>query len=175
MIFAQSIGFVALALSVLLFQKNNRVTMLRLMMAASFLYTVHFFMLGAYTGSAMNALGLGRSYIYSEKNQKIWASSRIWPALFILMGIAFGYLTFEGLYSILPVIAVSFQTLVFWLNKTRMIRLLSLFSPPFWFAYNHIVGSIPGMIIEVLVFGSVCVAIYRFDIIARRSKTVKSR
>lgn len=58
---AQLIGFIALTVSILIFQFNKRTVMLRLGMIAGAIYAVHFFMLGAYTGSAMNLIGSFRS------------------------------------------------------------------------------------------------------------------
>lgn len=167
-IIAQLIGFVALTLSLMLFQKNNRATMLKLMLIASVLYSVHFFLLGALTGAALNALNAIRSYVYANKNEKKWASHWFWPIIFIFSCVVVCVLTWQGRYSILPALSASLQSVILWSNKTKMIRYLSLTVPPFWLTYNIIVGSIPGIIIEILVFCSVCVAIYRFDISPRQ-------
>lgn len=171
-IIAQIIGFIALGLLVILFQKDNRSIMLRLMLVAAALFSVHFLLLGAFTGAAMNGLNVLRSYVFERRNNKKWAKAWWWPFVFVAAVIVLGLVTWGGYRSIFVIIAVSTQTAAFWMNNTRKIRLISLISPPCWFVYNIIVGSVPGMLTEVMILGSLLVGIYRFDI---SSKTPKIR
>lgn len=163
-VIAQLIGFVALILLVIVFQRDNRKSMLRLMMAAALLYSVHFFMLGAFTGAAMNLLNMFRSYVFVNRDDAKWARHNWW--LYVFLGAIFtlGVATWAGWYSVLAIVAVSVQTIAFWSTNTRVIRYISLIVPPCWFAYNLIVGSIPGMLTEAMILGSLLVGIYRFDI-----------
>jgi hypothetical protein len=55
-IFIQLIGFVALGIAFSVYQLNERKGMLRLQMWASLLFSIHFFLLGAYTGSVSGSL-----------------------------------------------------------------------------------------------------------------------
>ncbi len=63
---AQCIGACAVLIALSVYQFNNRKTMLRLNMSAALLYAVSFFMLGATTGAAMNAIGSARCYAFSR-------------------------------------------------------------------------------------------------------------
>lgn len=161
---AQAIGFIALALLVIVFQKNNRKSMLKLMMSAALLYSLHFLVLGAFTGAALNFLNVFRSFVFASREDKSWAKHDYWLYVFLVAIAILGAITWQGAYSILALIAVAVQTMAFWATNTRKIRYISLIVPPCWFAYNLIVGSIPGMITEILILGSLLVGIYRFDI-----------
>ena len=170
-IIAQALGFVALAILIIVFQKNNRKTMLQLMMVAAFLFSVHFFMLGAMTGAAMNLLNVFRSYVFANREDKKWAKHGWWLYVFLFLVAILGIFTWDGYYSALALFAVAVQTFAFWSKNTNVIRLISLIVPPCWFAYNFIVGSIPGMVTEVLILASILVGIYRFDIKKRPAKS----
>lgn len=172
-IIAQIIGFIALLLLVIVFQKNNRKSMLRLMMVAALLYSVHFFILGALTGSALNLLNMFRSYVFASRDDKQWAKYNWWLYVFIGAIIILGVTTWGGWYSILALTAVLVQTIAFWSTNTKFIRYISLLVPPCWFAYNYIVGSIPGMITEVMILSSLLVGIYRFDIQKQKPANTK--
>lgn len=173
MIIAQIIGFIALTLLIIVFQKNNRKSMLRLMMAAALLYALHFFILGALTGAVMNLLNVFRSYVFANRDDKEWAKHDWWLYVFLAAIALLGIVTWAGPYSILALMAVAMQTIAFWSKNTKKIRYISLVVPPCWFAYNFIVGSIPGMITEVLILGSLLVGLYRFDI--KKQKLIKPK
>lgn len=66
-LFAQAVGFVALAFAVSVFQATKGSSMNKLQTIAASLYALHFFMLGAYTGSAMNVLGGVRNITFLEQ------------------------------------------------------------------------------------------------------------
>lgn len=170
-VIAQIIGFIALVLLVIVFQKNNRKTMLRLMMVAALLFSVHFYLLGALTGAAINLLNVFRSFVFEHRNDKKWAKHQWWLYVFLAAIIAIGIKTWAGYYSMFVIIASGSQTIAFWSKNTRKIRFIALIPPPFWFAYNLIVGSAPGMITEAMILGSLLVGIYRFDI--KKQKTLK--
>jgi hypothetical protein len=54
--------------------------------------------------------------------------------------------------------------LAVWQKNPRMIRLLSLLSPPLWLIYNVLSGSYPGILSEIFLLTSTLIGIYRFDI-----------
>jgi hypothetical protein len=167
-IITQIIGFLALALALLVFQVNKRRTMLQLQLYSCVLYVIHFFLLGAFTGAALNVVGGARSYVFDVyKNHKY---ARVFPAVFILLFSTAALITWEGYYSLLPVAASIGGTLAFWQNNPKTIRIISLISPPLWLAYNIVVGSYAGIINEVFLFGSTIVGIIRFDMSRKNPK-----
>src|SRR5687767_493254 len=100
---AQLVGCVALLFSVAIFQYNKRNSMLRLGMIAGAIYALHFFLLGAYTGSAMNLIGSIRSYIFFKTKPD---KRHRWILFsFITIAAISTYITWQGWISTLPFIA----------------------------------------------------------------------
>ena len=158
----QLIGFVGLGLSLLVFQVNKRGAMLRLQMLASVCYAVQFLLLGAFTGSIMNAAVAVRNLTYelSDKRRRSW----LLPAAFIAVFIGAEIITWQGPLSLLPFIGTISGTVAFWQRNPRIIRLITLVSPPAWFIYAAITGSYAAVVLEVILLLVNLAAIYRFDI-----------
>lgn len=135
--------------------------MLTLQLIAALLYAVHFYLLGAITGAALNATGAARNYAFTRHSDK-----RSWwlPGAFIAVFCLVTALTWQGPLSLLPLGGMISGTLAFWQRTPNHIRLIALISPPLWFTYNFISGSYPGMLVETIMFGSNLIGIYRFDI-----------
>ena len=159
----QLIGFIALILLIIVFQREKRSHMLILKILSSIFYGIHFALLGAWTGSAMNVVAAARSYVFKQRTEKKWADNKAWLFAFLILIIVSGIFTWGGYYSLLPMIGTSISTAAFWMKKPRLIRLLCLIGPPFWLVYNIIVQSIAGMVTELLVVISILVGILRFD------------
>ena len=64
----QSIGVVAMVLSVISYQFKSKRSILLCMCAASALFAVNMFMLGAIMGGIMNVLGVARAIAYMNKS-----------------------------------------------------------------------------------------------------------
>ena len=169
----QVIGFFALLFSLLLFQVNNRKDMLKLKTLGAVSYTIHFFLLGAYTGSAMNMISVGRDtvFIKAKGRKRSWAL----PGFFIVVFVGVGLLTWQGPISLLPITGMITGTIAFWQRKSKSIRWISLLSPPMWFIYNAVSGSYAGMLTEVILLSSDLTGIYRFDIHHIRRQTNRIR
>jgi hypothetical protein len=161
-IIIQLIGFIALGFSLLVFQVNRRSSMLKLQMCAASLYVVHFYLLGAITGSAMNLTGVSRNYAFYKFRDR--THSWLLPGVFIIIFAGVGLATWQGPLSLLPTCGMISGTIAFWQRDTKFIRYIALISPPLWFTYNAISGSYPGMLTEVIMFSSNLVGIYRFDV-----------
>jgi len=166
-IIAQIIGFVGLGILVYHFQINKRSGMLSWKLLSLIVFTIHFSLLGAWTGAAMNSIGGVRIYIYKFRESRKWADNKIWPYVFIIIFWIFGILTWIDYYSIFPVIGMTTGTLAYWCKKPVHIRLLALISPPVWFIYNFIVGSYAGMIGSIFIFSSTLIGLIRFDILKK--------
>lgn len=161
----QGVGYLALFIVVLSFQNNNRVKLLLLMLTAALLFTAHYALLGAWTGSLMNLIGASMMFVSYKKETAAWAQHSLWPYLFIALFALAGVFTADDWTGFLPVLAQIFGTIAVWQSNARAIRFFMLIPRPLWFSYNLIVGSYAGMLTEVLVSTSVVVGIVRFDIL----------
>jgi hypothetical protein len=158
---AQLIGFVAVCCTFTLYQFNNRRQMLVISLCGAMLYALSFGLLGARTGLTMNLLSAVRVLVFSRYDS---TQRPVWVMYtFIILFIGGGLISWQGWYSILPIIGMVSSTVAFWQLKPVHIRRLSLISPPCWFIYNLIVGSYAGMAAEVVNISSNLSAMWRFD------------
>jgi hypothetical protein len=160
-ILIQTIGFIAVGCTFALYQFNSRKHMLYIGLCGAALYSVHFTLLGARTGAVMNGLSFIRMLTflqYGTRKRPAWIMYG-----FIIAFIVAGLLSWQGWYSVLPIIGMCSGTVAFWQLKPSRIRVLSLIAPPCWFIYNFIVGSYAGMTAEIVNVSSNSFAIWRFD------------
>lgn len=158
---AQLIGFVALIVSLWVFQLNKRTTMLTAQLWGNLLFAIHFALLGAYTGAALNLVGAGRSYSFNKFRKKRWSGAIFWG--FIGIFVAADIATWQGIISLLPLIGMISGAFAYWQPTAKSIRVLSLIAPPAWFIYNAVVSSYAGMATEVILMSSILIGMYRLD------------
>lgn len=162
-IVGQIIGFIAMAIIVVSYQQKSHKNILTFQMVSGLLFTIHYLLLGAYTGAVMNLLGAFRSLIYSSRGKK-WASTILWPIVFSIAFLISGILTWDNSFSVFPLIAMLMSSVVLWIEQPRINRILSLPTSTCWLIYNIKTVSIPGIITEVFVLSSIVIGIIRLDI-----------
>lgn len=163
---AQAVGLIGMSFAFISFQKNNNKQILLFQTMAAVTFTLHFILLGAFTGAAMNILGASRNIIFYNR-EKRWANNKLWMYFFILLYVVSGILTWENYYSILPIMAMTLSTIGLWIQEARATRLVVLPSSPCWLIYNIINKSISGVLTETVLLLSLVVAIIRFDVIEK--------
>ncbi len=163
-IVAQIIGFVAMTLIVLSFQQKSRKGILIMQLVAEIFWVLHFGLIGAYTGMALNMLGVVRCYVYANRETKKWANSEAIPYIFFALSIVVGILSWKNMYSLLPMAAVCITSFVLWSNKAHIIRYFSYPGCICWLIFNMVSGSYAGIATEVFNLSSITVGIIRFDI-----------
>lgn len=161
---AQIIGFFAMALLIASFQKNSQKGILRLQMASGALWAVHYAMIGAYTGMALNIVSVTRSFLYSNRETKPWADKPVYPYLFFTVSAAAGLLTWQSPASLLPMAAMCLTSFALWSRKASLIRIISVPVSLCWLIFNILSGSYAGILAEVFDLASITAGIIRFDI-----------
>ena len=162
---AQTVGLVALCLTVLSYQARTTRGIALRQAAGSFFWTAHLLLLGAWTGGILNALGLVRSAVYSQRGIRHWASRPFWPWLFgalCIIAAAFaGLMQGEGPRLLLSFAAQCISCYALWTPCVRRARVLLFFVSILWLAYDAISGSIPGTACELFSEVSIFVAFAR--------------
>lgn len=171
--FAQALGLVGMVMNLISFQLKEQKKLIRLQFFSSIVFTVHYLLLGAAMGWILNMLGIGRAFIFSNKD-KSWAQKKLWLPLFIAAYWTVYILTFTVLgkeataynllLELLPAIGMTCTTIGFRLENAAKVRLLSLMNAPTWLVYNIISGSIGGALTEIFCLISVVIGIIRLDI-----------
>lgn len=137
----------------------------------SLFFAINMFMLGAYTGAFLNAVGVLRSLTYANK-EKI-KNLNIFNVIFILIYLASYGLTFlvlkkpftllNALIEILPVLAMIATTVSFSMKSAGSVRKFAFISSPSWLIYNCVNFAIGGILCEVFSLISVILAMVRLD------------
>lgn len=114
------------------------------------IWSLHFILIHAPTGAIMLFLGAVRSGVfYFKPKYKILDSKIVLYCFFLILTVA-SLLTWQGWYSILPLIAVIFVSIAHWQIDVNKLRLICIPSTFFWFFYDLIVKSYGSMISEVI-------------------------
>ena len=158
------IGALGIIASIISFQckKHNSILLFRTL--NEFLFAIQYFLLGAFTGMAMDLVGCARNIIFTkqvEKGKKTTTSTVVFSILFF----AFGIFTWQGAKSILIIIAKILSTLAYGNKNTTIVRVIIFITSSSWLVYNYFVSSYAGMLCEIFTLVSLIIGIIRLDII----------
>ena len=157
------LGALGIVAAVWAFQCKRHGGVLTLRTANEILFGIQFFLLGAYTGVAMNAVGSVRNTVFSLQ-VKHGKSTRISAFLFCLFFLIFGIIAWEGPKSILVIVAKIISTMAFGNKNLLVVRLLILVTSSSWLIYDLFSGSYAGVVCEILTLISIVVALFRYHI-----------
>ena len=166
----QCFGIAAFIIAFLAYQAKTSKKLLIVQSGAILCFCIHYALLGAVTGFALNVICLLRNIIFSNKEKRFF-SSRLWPYALALVTVVIGIFTWEDWYSILLIIALSVITVCMSRPTSQGIRISLLVTCPFALVYNIFVLSVGGMVNESLSIISSTIGIVRCK---RDEKTVKN-
>ena len=176
-IIAQIIGIIAMAFNILSYQQKRQRYIIMWQLLGTTLFTVNFFLLGAYTGALLNAVGIVRAIVFLYKDT-LRTDHPLWLFGFIAVYLLSYVLTFtafekafnftNALVEILPVIGMTATTLAFRSKTAKTTRLLGLISAPSWLIYNIVAKSMGAILCAAFCIVSILVGLLRFD----RNKTL---
>ncbi len=160
---ATGIGIVATLLEVGSYLCRARSGILAWQVASALCWTVHFLLLEAGTGMAMNLIGAVRQAVFFHRGRSHWAGWGMWPWVFGILFTTGAAAAWDGPRSILPLAAMLISTAAFWQMRTKSLRLIAMIPPPLWFIYNLSCGSWPGMVTEVTILVSQLAGFLRWE------------
>lgn len=157
---SQIVGVLAVIFALSIYQLKKRESMLKTASLAAVLFAIHFLLIGAYTGAAMNIVGAMRNFVYSKFKTRKYS----WVAyVFLLLAIGMTIFTWQGWSSLFAMGATGISCIALWQQDPKLIRKLMLLVPPMWFVYAVVSGSYPVMFVEIAIFCSNIIGQYRFD------------
>lgn len=162
-IIAQIIGVVALTMAIISFQNNTKKGILIFQLLAGSIFAIHFALLGAYTGAALNAVSVVRNLIFFQKEKHDWAKHKGWLFFFMAVSVATGIWTWDGIFSLFPTLGMVLGSLGFWVDNPAHVRKITFPVSPLWITYNIAKGSYAGIITEIFVMSSIIIGMIRFD------------
>lgn len=162
----QGIGALGIIASVISFQCKNHKKILLFRTLNELFFGIQYFILGAYTGMAMNFVGCVRNVIFSKQveNKK---STRIPIVIFSVFFTAFGILTWQGVKSILVIAAKLLSTIAYGNKNETIIRSVIFVTSSCWLVYNVTAGSAAGVLCEAFTLCSLIVGILKYDVLSR--------
>ena len=168
-IFVQGIGFIGIGLNIFAVQFNKHWQIILVKTLGSAMFVIQYILLSAWTGAAMDGIGILRNiiFIFTVKKGK---PTLIWIILFSVLTVILGAITFEGWISLLAIGAKLLSCIAYGINDARKIRYLGLPTSLLWITYNSIHISIAGVINELLVTISIIIAEIRFIILTKKNK-----
>lgn len=124
-------------------------------------FSIHYFLIGALTGAALNFLAAikGVSYYYRDKAGK---TGLFLPVFFSVLAVITTALTWQAWYSLFLLTGLLINTLSFALLPPKPVRYLMLVKAPVTAMYNVFSFSIAGLVYETTVFTSAMVGIIRY-------------
>lgn len=159
----QIIGFMAIAVNIIIYQQKTRSRLLMCKLLSDVLWFLHYFMISMYTGAFAAAIGFCRELVFINNKSK-WAQSGVWIYVFISMALVSGAISYSSLFSIFPVCASVISIVSFWQKKPSRIRLLALPVSFCMITYDIYAHSYAGIVNEILAISSAVLGIIRYDI-----------
>lgn len=163
-IIIQGLGVLGIIASIISFQckKHNHILFFRTL--NELLFGIQYFLLGAYTGMAMNFVGCVRNTIFSKQVERK-KDTKISVIIFCILFTVFGIATWQGAKSVLIIVAKVLSTLAYGNKNTTLVRCIVLTTSSSWLIYNIFVNSIAGVACEVFTLCSLITGIIRLDIV----------
>ena len=115
-------------------------------------FSTHFFLLGAYTGSVMNALGLGQALAAIPLGKR--PGFKIIYILTLPLIATGAVLTWQGLPSVFSALGLALFSLARYQTDTLPMRILMMLGIVGWTMHDILVLSIPGLTADALSFAT---------------------
>ena len=160
-IIGQSLSVIGVIIGFISFQMKTDKQVLTLQTMVTILFTAHYILLGAFDAAVLNAVGIIRNFVYHNKDKKFY-SPKVYPALFAVIMVILGALSWENWSSILVITGLAINTIFLACDNPQNLRKSILVSSPMVLVYNILKFSIGGMIYESVVIVSSIIGIIRY-------------
>ena len=166
-IIAQVFGIISIILNIFIVQFKTKENMLKGIIASNLVVAIQFFLLNAITGGIISLINVARCfvfYMYKKKNKK---PSLVILFLFELIVLISGIISWQNIWSILPIVATATYTYGTWQDDVLKIKYISALIGLEWSIYDIIVRAYVGFIQGIIKVISSIVAVIRYK---RKSK-----
>ena len=158
-ILAQIIGFIAFFVSLIAYHRKDKKNILINMITANIINLFHYLLLGAYSGCITKLLAIFRDcFIIFKKNCNNFLNY-FYLIFFIILYIIASIFTFNGILSILPLLAALIYTIFIWNGNELRLKKIAFICYFIWLIYNIFVMSISGIVSNVISIVSTLIAI----------------
>lgn len=193
----QAIGFLAIAFNLIAVQFNSHNVIVWLKTIGSFLFGIQYFLLSAFTGVVMEAIGWIRNIVFIQLVKR-HINTKPWIIFFSIVTIITGSVTITLAWeksltavawltsdytfaivltigiSILSIIAKVLSTIAYGINNAHKIRLINIPTCSCWIVYNFVALSLAGILNEIMTFGSITIAEIRYHKYYKNKNKIES-
>ena len=155
------IGYIAIVVSVLIYQQNTRKKLLICKGISDILWITHYTLLSAYTGAAVTAVAMLRTLVFLNKDAKD-PKNRKWLFIFLGISIISGILTWNSIFSIFAMCGSLIAIVSFYIGNPKLTRILSFPVSVCMLTYGASNGSAAVIINETVVMISSVVGLLRY-------------
>ncbi len=169
----QLIGFVGLSFAVFAFQCRSHTKIMIFRTLNELTFAVQYFLIGAYTGTAMNCVGSTRNLLFAALVAHK-RSTLPFQILFSAFFLIFGIVTWQGPISAMVICAKVVTTVAFGIKNPKILRMLTLPTSCCWLFYNFYSQSLAGVLCELFTIVSILIAMIRLDFRKRPKPSAES-
>ena len=159
------VGLAAVFFFILSYQFPKRRAIIACNVVSRVLYILQYLLLLAFEGAAMDISAIPSSLLAARKHTPFVEKHKKGIVFGVnALIVVIGLLVWQDWLSWVPVVGVLLETNALWMSRERDIRWLSLAALPFWLFYNLRCGAYSSALGNVLVIGSIVMAMYRYDV-----------
>lgn len=153
----QIIGFLAMAVSVLIYLQRKRRNILALKLTTDVLWAIHHLLIFSYSAAATTTIAIFREIVFYNYDKK-WAKSKWWGIGFSMTFILASLLTWKDAFSIIPAFGTILTTIAFGSKNTTITKIFASLASLGMLFYGLHYSSVPTVINECLTQMSVAVS-----------------
>lgn len=160
-VLAQLCGAIALVLTVISVQFKTKEQIVMCSVFANIVVAIQFFLLNAITGAIISVINTIRCIIFYYYKKKDKKPSLLVLVIFEIIAIISGIISWQNIWSIIPVIVTVVYTYGLWQDNVTVIRITTGIAGFGWSVYNLIVRAYVGAIQEISQLVSAIISIIR--------------
>ena len=156
----QIFGIIAIILGFISYQLKTQKQLLFMQMSVAAVFCIHYLLIGAYAGMAMNAVGIVRNIVYNAQNDK-GSNSKAVPICFVLIQCVICAFTWEAWYSVFVLLGLTINTYCMSFKDPQNVRKSIFITSPLVLTYDIFAMSIGGIIYESVAIISSFIGVLR--------------
>ncbi len=160
-IIGQSLGVVAIALGFLSFQMKTQKNILIVQIVTAVVFALHYLLIGAVIGMAMNTILIFRNIAYYFRSKK-GSNNKIVPICFIVIITIVGIITWDEWHSIFMFMGVFLNTIAMSFANPQNVRRSILVTCPLAIIYDLFERSYGGIVYETVAIISAIIGLVRY-------------
>ena len=159
---AQLFGIISITLNLVIVQFNTKEKMLIGMIISNLVVATQFFLLNAITGGIISLINVIRCIIFYMFKKDHKKPSLLVLLIFEVIVIVSGIISWQNIWSILPIIATATYTYGIWQDDVLKIKYISAIIGFEWSIYDIIVRAYVSFVQGIIQIISAIVAIIRY-------------